>query len=178
MNFYRPRFNIILSVLAALALACGCATDKEKAEKHLAALRLHIESSANTGTSGQTITVLRDQPVSVTIATEPVLTEANIVAATLLETPGGYAVEIKFDETGGWILVQQSAANPGKHFAVFGQWGEKLKDSRWLAAPQISHRIVGGVLAFTPDCSRDEAKELVLGLNNVAKKVAKGAMKL
>jgi len=173
MNFYRPRFNIILSAITALALACGCATDKQKADKRLSALRVHVESSANVGGSGQTVSVLRHAPVAVTIGSEPVLTEANIIAAALLETPGGYAVEVKFDETGAWVLEQHSAANPGKHFAIFGQWGDKPDEGRWLAAPQISHHIAGGVLAFTPDCSHDEAKQLVLGLNNAAKKAAK-----
>ncbi len=172
MNFYGRRFNIILSAIAALALVCGCASDKKKADKYVSALRLHVESSGNVVSTGQTITVLRHEPVSVTIGHEPVLTEANLIGAALLETPGGFAVEVKFDETGSWVLEQHSAANPGKHFAVFGQWGSKLDEGRWLAAPQISHRIVGGVLAFTPDCTRDEAKQLVLGLNNAAKKNA------
>jgi hypothetical protein len=45
-----------------------------------------------------------------------------------------------------------------------------LKDCRWLAAPVISHRIGDGVLVFTPDATREEAEEIALGLNNVAKK--------
>ncbi len=44
----------------------------------------------------------------------------------LLDTPdGGFAVEVKFDETGGWTLEEYTAANPGKHLAIFGQWGDK-----------------------------------------------------
>ena len=75
------------------------------------------------------------------------------------------------------MLEQYSAANPGKHFAIFGQWGEKLADGRWLAAPLITHRIADGMLSFTPDMSREEADRLVLGLNNVAKKILKGQFK-
>ena len=173
MNFYRQRFNLILTAAAALLLAGGCATGK-KADKQLAILRVHVESSANLAGGGRTISVLRHEPVAVTIGSEPILSEASIIAATLLETPGGFAIEVKFDETGGWVLEQYSATNPGKHFAIFGQWGEKLAEGRWLAAPQISRRLAGGILAFTPDCSRDEAKELVRGLNNAAKKAATG----
>jgi murein DD-endopeptidase MepM/ murein hydrolase activator NlpD len=47
--------------------------------------------------------------------------------------------------------------------------GRKTRDGRWLAAPIITRRISNGVLVFTPDCSREEADQLVLGLNNVAK---------
>jgi preprotein translocase subunit SecD len=171
MNFYMRRFNTILQLIAVLALAAGCATGK-KEDKQLAALRLHIESGGNAPDNTQDVSVLRAEPLLVTIATEPVLTEANIVAAKLLETPGGFEVEIKFDETGGWILEQNSSACVGKHFAIFGQWGEKLKDGRWLAAPLINHRIADGTLVFSPDASREEAQQMVVGLNRVAKKNA------
>lgn len=176
MNFYARRFNTFLLMVAVLSLATGCAMWK-KDGKQTAILRLHIESSANVGASGKTISVLRTQPVQVPITTEPVLTEANIIAATLLEAPGGFAVQLKFDETGAWTLEQYSAANPGKHFAVFGQWSEKTGDSRWLAAPLITRRNASGVFAFTPDASREEAAQLVSGLNKVAKKILKGKMK-
>ena len=43
---------------------------------------------------------------------------------------------------------------------------------RWLAAPLIGHRNATGVLAFTPDLSREEAQQLVIGLNNNAAKMA------
>ena len=91
---------------------------------------------------------------------------------------GGFAIEIKFDENGTWLLEQYSAANPGRHFVIFGQWSEKLADGRWLAAPLITHRIGDGVLAFTPDCSREEADQLVLGLNNAAKEIHKNDAKM
>jgi preprotein translocase subunit SecD len=121
--------------------------------------------------------VLRSDPVQVTVATEPVLTEASIIAARVIETTGGFAIEIQFDENGTWSLEQYSAANPGRHFAIFGQWGEKLVNGRWLAAPLITRRIANGILAFTPDMSREEADKLVLGLTNVTKKIQKGSFK-
>jgi len=176
MNFYGRRFNLYFCLLAALMLASGCATGK-KADKQLAALRLHLESNANVPGTSQTVSVLRASPIAVTIATQPVLTEANIIAAVLLDTPGGSAVEVKFDEMGTLTLEQYTSAYAGKHFVIFGQWGEKGQEGRWLAVPVISGRIANGVLSFTADATRDEAKQLVLGLNNVAKQVAKGQMK-
>ena len=171
MNFYMARFNTILRLFMILALAAGCATGK-KEDKQLAALRLHVESDGNAPTTAQEVSVLRAKPMLVTIASEPVLTEANIVVAKLLDTPGGFSVEVKFDETGSLILEQYSSAYQSKHFVVFGQWGEKLKEGRWLAAPFISHRLNNATLIFTPDASREEAKQLVDGLNRVAKKNA------
>jgi hypothetical protein len=96
------------------------------------------------------------------------------LGARIIDTPGGFAVEIQFDQTSGLMLEQYSAANPGLHFVIFGQWGEKVSDSRWLAAPLITRRIANGQLSFTPDLTRVEAERFVLGLNNVAKKLKKG----
>jgi len=175
MNFYAGRFNLYLLLLLAFSLAlAGCATAKKKKHEPLGAIRVHIESTANAQGEGQTISVLRNDPVLVTIAKDPVLTEANLLRAALVETPGGFCIELKFDQTGAWTLEQFSAAYSGKHFAIFGQWGEKLKDGRWLAAPMITGHNASGILAFTPDMSHAEAQQLVVGLNNAAKKIQTG----
>lgn len=171
-NLYLP----LLPVLALLALLCGCQSGKKDKEP-TAALRIHIESSDSLAGTGQTVSVLRADPVLVSIATDPVLTEANVVGAEVISVQGGYAVEVKFNQTGAWTLEQFSAANPGKHFVIFGQWGEKVTDGRWLAAPVISRRLASGILSFTPDASRAETDQLVLGLNNVAKKNLKASLK-
>jgi len=175
MTAWTRRFNLYFALAAALALACGCQTHRQKGP--LAALRVHIQVNPDALGTSQTVSVLRSDPVLVTISHNPILTEANIVAAKIMDAPGGFAIEIQFDENGAWLLEQYSAANPGGHFAVFGQWGDKLANSRWLAAPLITHRIANGVLAFTPDASRAEADQLVLGLNHVAAKTRKGQMK-
>jgi len=168
-------FNIILTLAAALTLLCGCQTHREKGP--LAALRVHIQVNPDAFGISQTVSVLRSDPVLVTIAHDPILTEADVVAAKIIDATGGFAIEIKFDEKGAWLLEQNSAANPGGHFAIFGQWGDKLANGRWLAAPLITQRIANGVLAFTPDASREEADKLVLGLNHVAAHTRKGAFK-
>ena len=174
-------FNLYFALIAAVMLAGGCKTsDHDKNNKVVAALRVHIQvnpDNAGDLSTSETVSVLRDDPVSVTIAKEPVLTEANIIAARIINAPGGFAVEVQFDESGGLVLEQYSAANPGNHFAIFGQWGDKLSNGRWLAAPLITHAISNGDLSFTPDMSRAEADQLVLGLNNVAKKINKGSLK-
>jgi hypothetical protein len=175
MCFYALRFNLYL-LLAVLALT-GCKTGKQKQDKHLATLRVHIEDRAQLPDSGLTVPVLRTQPVLISINREPFLTEASILNASLLEVPGGFAIQLKLDNSGTWMLEQFTAANPGRHMVIFSQWGEKAADSRWLAAPIIPHRIANGVLAFTPDCSAEEAKKIVTGLNHMGKKTAKGKMK-
>ena len=175
MIFCARRFNLYLLLTTVLLVAAGCVTDKK--DKKIALLRVHIESANYVNAAGKTVTLLRDKPVNIVIEPDPILTEANIIAATLLETPGGFAVEVKFDSSGSWMLEQYSAANPGKHLVIFGQWGDKLMNTRWLAAPIITHRVANGILSFTPDADRDEVKLLVQGLNNNAKKNLKNSFK-
>ncbi len=174
MKLLARRFNIYLALVFLLGLACGCQTGKKT---QTAILRVHIEESPDPAGTSQNISVLRSNPVLVTIRREPILSEANIISAKVIEARGGFALEIKFDENATWLLEQYSAANPGGHFVIFGQWSEKVSDGRWLANPVITHRISNGTLAFTPDCEREEADQLVLGLNDAAKEAHKSWLK-
>jgi len=176
MKVYAQRFNIFFALLTAAAVVCGCQTHKktDKKSDNVSVLRVHLQANQNTVGATVPVTLLRSNPVSVTIAHDPILSEANVVAAKVIETPGGFAVEVQFDETSTLMLEQYSSANPGLHFVIFGQWGEKMSEGRWLAAPLITKRIANGQLSFTPDITREQADRFVQGLNNVAKKLKKG----
>ena len=159
----------------ALAALCGCQTGAKN--KQVSVLRVHIESNSSDTGAIQTVSLLRSDPVLITIETAPILTEANMIEARVIDTRGGFAFQIQFDEISAGVLEQYSAANPGRHFAIFGQWSEKPAAGRWVAAPLITHRFADGILSFTPDMSREEADRLALGLNNASKKVHKGLLK-
>ena len=176
MNFSPGRFNLyLLGLGVSVLLAAGCATHK-KEEKQTAALRVHLQSSESIS-ANETVSVLRSQPMLVPVITDPILTESHVASASLLETPGGFAVEIQFTATGGLMLEQFTSANPGKHLAIYGQWTDLAADGRWLAAPVISHHIANGLLSFTPDASREEAELFVAGLNHIAKKIRTQSLK-
>jgi preprotein translocase subunit SecD len=175
MKALARQFNIYLALAILLGGVCGCQTNPQ--DKVVGALRVHIEVNPDPAGTSKTISVLRSDPVLVTIKSEPFLTEANVVAAKVMDATGGFAIDFKFDENGAWLLEQYSAANPGRHFVIFGQWGDKLANGRWLAAPIITRRISDGRLVFTPDCSRGEADQLALGLNNFAKNIHHGLFK-
>ena len=175
MNFFMRRFNLYLLLLGGGWLAAGCQL-ADRMNREPAALRVHLQNP-ETVSAGETVQVLRSQPMLVHIAADPILTEFHVSGAKLVESAGGFAVEIQFNRTGALMLEQYTSANPGKHFAIFGQWSDKAADGRWLAAPLISHRIANGQLSFTPDASREEAEQLVLGLNNAAKKFRKQLLK-
>jgi len=297
MKVFARRFNLYLALAVLLGLACGCQTAKPKLT---GALRLHVESAPDPAGTTSTITLLRSTPVVLTVKREPILTEANLLSARVIDAAGGFALEFKFDETGTWLLEQYTASNVGNHFAIWAQWNEngqspfaaadildltafaaqlnqatnpvstllmsrlspstqdllaryranpvepgplkvalatdlnriiagpsiydarafqgvklrketksllednprgpdllrlnrlliedaypkdllrdrrKALDSRWLAAPLISRRVDNGILTFTPDCDRNDADQIVLGLNATAKALHKSMVK-
>ena len=172
MKVYPLRFNLFLALSVLLAPLCGCSVFGHKNEP-VASLRVCIEMQPNSpgpANPTQTVSVLRSNPVQVTIDKDPILTEANVIAAKVINTPESPAIDIRFDDNGTWILEQYSASNPGRHLAIYAQWGKKkLKNNRWIAAPLITGRINNGILSFTPDMSLIEANDFVQGLNDVAK---------
>jgi preprotein translocase subunit SecD len=170
MKVYARRFNVYFALAVMLAFFTGCQTDKKK--DPIGAIYIHAQAPAMG--NGENVTLLRSSPVAVHISHEPILTEANLLGAKVVNTQGGgFAIALQFDNDGTLLLESYSSANSGRHFVIYGQWGEKATDGRWLAAPSITHRISDGILAFTPDCSREEADNLVAGLNAVAKKIQK-----
>ena len=166
----RRRFNLYLLATLVTVLACGCQTAKNKKDKQLATLRIHLESSAADLDRSIQVPIYRERPVQVQVQRDPVLTEAHVASARVIDVLGGFDLMIQLNREGTFLLQQYSATYPGKHFAVFSQFGEKGKESRWLAAPRFGRLISDGIIQFTPDCSHEEADEIVKGLNNVAKK--------
>ena len=70
MNFYERGFNLYLLLIAVtLTVTCGCQSEQTKQAKHLSALRIHVENRAQLIGSGETISVLRSNPVLVTAYT-------------------------------------------------------------------------------------------------------------
>ena len=163
-----PRFNTYLLVAALVVALAGCQSASEKREKQIARLQLHLEAGRGAGDRSETAVISRTAKVLLNVDKTPFLDEGELAAAQLVEARGGFTIAIQFGERGTWMLEQFSSTNPGRHVAISAQFGEKLKETRWLAAPQITRRISNGVLVFTPDASREEAEEIVRGLNNVA----------
>jgi hypothetical protein len=169
------RFNIYLLLVIAAGLICGCHTAEGKHKKQLATLRLYQETNTDPMGRTEVATVHRDPLVQLIITKAPFLTEAHVKEVKVVDTVGGVALSIQFNRQGNWLLEQYTAAARGKHIAVFSQFvnrgEEKLNVGRWLAAPKIATHITDGLLTFTPDATREEAEQIALGLNNVAKKV-------
>jgi len=167
------RFNLYLSLALAATLVAGCRSPESKRRKQLTVFRVHLEVHPDGSTLNEPAPIYRQKPVMVNIEKTPFVSELEVSDAKVLDVMGGFAIQVQFDRHGSWLIEERSIANRGKRFAIHCQFGEHLKEARWLAAPVISRRISNGVLVFTPDATRAEADEIVLGLNNVAREVKK-----
>ena len=174
------RFNIILWVAAGvgLSLLSACQSPEKKQLKQETSLRIHLENPYDRTERTQKVPVWRADPIMINIDKQPFLTEYNVKEAKVVDTMGGFMISIEMDKHGTWVLEQMSATSFGKRFAIFAQFDidadKKTNYMRWLGAPKISSRISDGKLTFTPDATREESLNIVLGLNNVARKLEKG----
>ena len=173
MKIRGNRFNLNLLGIVLLVLVSGCRTEEGRRARVLSTLRVHIEVNRDGTDRNREIPVYRETPVLVNIDAEPFVTEEEVSEARVVETVGGFAIRITFGRRGAYLLDNATARNRGKHYAVFCQFASvqdpAVHQSRWLAAPLVTGRMADGVLMFTPDASREEAYEIILGLNNVAK---------
>lgn len=173
----RPsRFNIYFFALATLLIAgCHSAPPEPKEKKIVTTLRIHAEMSPDPNGRSERVEVFRARPYWVTIDKEPFLSEAFIKDAKVIDTMGGYALQLQFDRQGTWLLEEYTAALRGKHVAIFSQFADpgddKINKGRWLAAPLIRSHVKDGLFVFTPDASREEAEHIALGLKHVASKI-------
>lgn len=151
-------------LVLAIVLAAGCAS-RAKHDEKLSAVRLHLEVNPQMERKNMIATVLRSQPVKLTVAEEPFLSEVDLESAEIVTEDDTPALRLKFDDSGSRLLGNVTAVNLGKRIAVMALWPQP----RWLAAPMISKRITNGVFTFTPDADIDECRRIVDGLNLVVK---------
>ncbi len=175
MKIRWDRFNIYLLALLAGAWVCGCQTAEGRRKKEVSTLRIHIETRSDSIDKAEKVQIYRALPMRLSIEKQPFLNEAYIKKAEVVDAMGGgFQIRVEFERRGILLLEQYTSANRKKHLAIFSQWVDtanpKENIERWLAAPLIRDRITDGILLFTPDMTRDEAEQLAVGLNNVAKK--------
>jgi preprotein translocase subunit SecD len=173
MKFCGTRFNAYLLLVIAVGFLCGCSTEKSRQKKQLSSLRIHLEVNPDNPNS-ETATISHSG-ASLNVESEPFLTEVHVKEASVVDTPGGFAIEITFGKQGGRLLEQYTTANRGKHMAIFCRFvtppDKQLNGGRWLGAPLIRQRIGNNKLTFTPEATREEAEAIAQGLTNIGKKL-------
>jgi preprotein translocase subunit SecD len=160
-------FNPYLGLCLALGVLVGCQSPQSRSRKEISTLRVHLEVRPEPTGQTETVTLLRDNPITLTIEKSPFLTEVHVASAKLVEAFGVPAIQVQLDRSGTWLLEQYTTAYRGRRMVIFSQFGEQPNQARWLAAPLIKQRIGDGFLVFTPDASREEAERIVRGLNNL-----------
>src|SRR5256885_14196642 len=170
MKLRLVRFNPYFFLLV-VAFVAGCKTTGERnRDRAISTFRLHLEG--NPGRT-ETTAVIQIAGVELYVNNLPFLDERSVTNAAVVDTrDGGFAIRVRYDRHGTLVLDSVTAENRGRRMAIFTQYGAgKLERSRWLAAP--SSPVTDGQLIFTPMATREEAEEIVLGLNNVARKIAR-----
>ncbi len=187
MTSRMKRFNSYLLAAVLIGIA-GCATPKDESEPKSktkakgkgktslddlrALMRLHVQVNSDGTSFTVPATVYRENPVTLTVMATPVIMEANLVKADLIEDTGGFAIRVLFDRQGALLLENATTSYRGSRLVVYGRWGtDKDALERWLGAVFIADRITDGAFTFTPDASREETEAIVRGLNNVAGKL-------
>lgn len=163
--------------LMAALLLLGCKTPQEKRDsteskrqkKEMSTIRFHLEAEGDTTGRASPVPILRAAPVLVNVIKDSFLDERDVLKATVIDTVGGFVIQIQFDDHGRFVLDTATSSNKGKRLAIMTE----STDRRWLAAPVISRRITDGIFTFTPDATREEATRIVRGLNNVSAKIRK-----
>jgi preprotein translocase subunit SecD len=170
--------SYFVAALGLAALLAGCQSEQHKRNKVYSTIRLHLEMNPESTGRSSAIQVDREHPVGLTIDKVPFLNETSVEKAKLVESAGGFSIQVQFDKEGGWLLEQYTSANRGRHMAIYSRFAmvadQNLNEGRWLAAPKISTALKDGVVTFTPDATREEAEKIVLGLNNFANRVDHG----
>ena len=164
------QFNLKLLLVAGLLGLIGCRTPEKKAESQKATLRLHVETNPYPPDQSEKVKVLRGLPMTINIEKAPFLNESHIAAAQVLETgDDSFLIMVKFNQRGQWLLEQYTASNLKRRLAIRSQFRVSTNVyDRWIAAPVITKPIHDGVISFTPDADRTEAKAMVQGWNNVS----------
>ena len=163
------RFNLYLLLPLLLVALAGCQSPEAKRQRQLATARVYLEVGRARPGQTQQVGVLRAAPMLLNIESDPFLNEIHVAAAEIVDTPGGWVLTIRLNHKGALLLEQFTANHHNRRMAIRCQWGvaPNVQD-RWVAAPLITKRISDGALTFTPDASREEVDEIVIGLNNYA----------
>src|SRR5215469_5671920 len=102
----RCRFNLYLLLAFVTTALCGCKTEQEKKDSQLASLRIHIEASPDDTSRTKTISMYRAQPFNIQIQEEPILNEAHVAHAQVVDVLGGFELMIQMNRQGTWLLQQ------------------------------------------------------------------------
>lgn len=100
MDIMLQRFNLILLVTAFVVLGCtACQTGKPK--KVESTIRIHAEAKSDDGFSTK-VKLFKDESATMRIHEMPLASDVDIVDAKVVDTLGGFAIQLKLNPMGRW----------------------------------------------------------------------------
>ena len=164
--------HYLILALLAVVLGFGCkSTKKREPGENYALVNFFIEQN-NDGTKySKLVSIYPSDPELFYVNSKPFLDTADLERVTLMDATGGFALQFQFNRHGTAVLESYTTSSKGKRMAIFCQF----TDSRVIAAPMITKRKTTGIIRFTPDCTREEAEQIVKGLTTAIKEIKKNS---
>jgi preprotein translocase subunit SecD len=143
--------------LLALALATGCATNRQTT------IRFHEQVSSSLPESRVLPVAFPKAELALSVDPSPALSEHDIQRAEPHQTAGGTAVLLQFDAHGQFKLDELTTRCRGRHLVVF-------VNDRPATAWLVDRRLTNGQFLLEGDFSDEDAAQIIESLNRAAAK--------
>src|SRR4051795_1563256 len=103
MMFCWRRFNIYFLLALTLIAGPSCRSTKptestkNKPLRQLTRLSIYLETRADASNRHQVASIFREHPIPITVEKSPFLNEHYIAEASIVETVGGFTIQLQFD---------------------------------------------------------------------------------
>lgn len=141
-------------------VACGCALFDRQARN--VTVRIHEQASPALPAERLISATLPDSGLTLTLDSNPALSENLIQSAELFPTAGGAAILLRFDIHGTMRLEELTTRNRGNYLVIY-------LNGRPVAAWLVNRRLTNGQFLLEGDFTDEEARRVVHALNRMGK---------
>ena len=151
------KLTITLAVVGVVLSGCA-----QFQKKETVSLRIHEQVTSGLPPENAMPVEVPTSRLKLTISPFPILTEKDVLSASLYDTAGGKAIYLRFNPHGTFILDEATTRNRAKYLVSF-------LNNRPVAAWLVNQRILNGQFLIEGDFSDEEAQKAVEALNKLAK---------
>jgi hypothetical protein len=175
MKFTEWRGNSIRVVLGSVAILCGCSAPV--IDKDNALLAIFVETKSEDPDVARQVEWFRSDPRTAWLENKPVFQPLHhMEKAELIQTEDGIpAIRLTFNQRGKRLLKNVTTLRSGRRLFMMAWYRQNPEDKemkpRCIGVRFIERSNDTGQFVFLPDTTKDEAKQLVDGFNNLAKKI-------
>jgi hypothetical protein len=175
MKFTGRRSKSIRLVLAMVVVLGGCSAPM--INKDNALLAIFVETKTEDPDLARRVEWFRSAPRTAWLESKPVFQPLHhMERAELVQTADGVpAIRLIFNQRGKRVLTNVTTVQVGRRFFMMAWYRQNPDDKemkpRCIGVSHIEKPNNSGQFVFLPDTTKDEAKQLVKGFNNLAKKI-------